>query len=296
MSGHIPKKRLLGSQHETKIAEYLRAIGDDDAADSFVVKGGTGQSMNWPFMNHVWGYTGLMIGFLPPSATGAQIDIENAMTLPAALELKGTRVKITLDRFWVHKYPGNGEHTVLCEFTGKNQIPGEAEELRFALSLKVRDGSSAGVAGTPIFLGVSVGQNGISFEGSTVNVCSSHDDAVLKALATGPFRDGLSLLTTAQPALKPFVGLAGSLVSAVADRSKNSPVYSFKLGLDFEDGNTSACLRHGSFIVVQGDEAKWSWSDVVWNADSQQMLRRADLTPIEFNYMVFRVSPYHDDV
>jgi hypothetical protein len=295
MRGSIPKNKLLGSQHPTEIAEYLREIGDDDAADRFIKTGGTGQSMGWPWSTDVWGYTGLLIGYLAPDAAGSMIDIVNGMALPPAPELKGTRVKITLERFWVHQYPGLGEHTVLCEFTGKNQIPGETEELRFALTLKARDGSGAGVTGTPIFLGVSVGNNGISFEGTTVNVRNSVDDAVLKALATGPFRDGLSLLTTAQPALKPFVGLAGSLVSAVAARNKNRPIYSFKLGLDFESGSTSACLRQGSFIVIQGDASNWSWRDVVWNSESQQVLRRHDLTPIEFNYFVFRVSPYHDD-
>lgn len=289
------KKDLLGQQHPRQIAEYLRQIGDDAAADRLAPRGGSGQSMNWPWGDDVWGYTGLLIGYLAPTAAGTSVEVVNAMSLPPDQSLKNTRVKITLERFWVHSYPGSGKHTILCEFTGKNQIRGEAEELRFALTAEARDRSSAPVSGTPIFLGVSVGQNGLSFEGSTVNVRSSVDDGVLKALGSGPFRDGLSLLMTAQPALKPFVGLAGSLVSAVAARSKNKPVYSFKLGLDFESSNTSACLRYGSFIVLQGDEAHWSWNEVVWNADAQQLVRRSDGTAIEFNYIVFRVSPYHED-
>ncbi|GBQ53567.1 hypothetical protein ACM0P6_05010 [Komagataeibacter sucrofermentans] len=250
MNRSIPQSKLLGNQHLTQIVDYLIEIGDEDTADQFARHGGTGQSMSWPWGTQVWGYTGMLIGYLAPDATGSEIEIANGMTLAPAPELRGSRVKITLERFWVNKYPGLGEHTVLCEFTGKNQIPGETEELRFALTVKARDGSGAGITGTPIFLGVSVGANGISFEGTTVNVRDSVDDGVLKALGSGPFRDGLSLLTTAQPALKPFVGLAGSLVSAVAERNKNRPIYSFKLGLDFENGSTSACLRHGSFIVI----------------------------------------------
>lgn len=295
MTASVQSKDLLGHQHPSRIAEYLREIGDDEAADRLVARGGSGQSLNWFWGDDVWGYTGLLIGFLSPDTTGREVEVANAMSLPPDPSLRNTRVKLTLERFWVHSYPGSGKHTILCEFTGKNQIRGEAEELRYALTAEARDRSSAPVSGTPIFLGVSVGNNGISFEGSTVNVRSSVDDGVLKALGSGPFRDGLSLLTTAQPALKPFVGLAGSLVSAVASRSKNKPVYSFKLGLDFEPGNTSACLRHGSFIVLQGDEAHWSWSEVLWNADAQQLVRRFDGAPVELNYIVFRVSAYHDD-
>jgi hypothetical protein len=80
----------------------------------------------------------------------------------------------------------------------------------------------------------------------------------------------------------------------VLSRSKNKAVYAFKLGLDFEASNTSACLRHGSFIVIQGDESNWSWNDGIWNVDSQQVLRRHDRAPLEYNYLVFRVSPYHE--
>ncbi|MCP1220453.1 hypothetical protein NKW45_01165 [Acetobacter orientalis] len=296
MNSSIPQNKLLGNQHPTQIIEYLREIGDDETADQFCGQGGTGQSMGPLWGNAVWGYTGVLIGYLAPDATGSEIEIQNATQLVPEPSLKGKRVKITLDRFWVDNYPGKGEHTVLCEFTGKNQIQGEAEELRFALTVKARDGSGAATIGTPIFLGLSVGENGISFEGSTVNVRSDLDDDLLKALGTGPLRDGLSLLTTVQPALKPFVGLAGSLVSAVASRSKNRPVYSFKLGLDFESGSTSACLRYGSFIVIQGDNANWSWRNVVWNSEAQQVLTRQDNKPIKFNYLVFRVSPYHDAV
>ncbi|GJH18119.1 hypothetical protein CBA19CS22_16275 [Caballeronia novacaledonica] len=45
------------------------------------------------------------------------------------------RIKISLDQFFVHAYPGKGEHTILCEFAGKHQVAGEVEELRFALRM-----------------------------------------------------------------------------------------------------------------------------------------------------------------
>lgn len=291
----ITSNDLLGNQPRARISDYLRDIGDDEAADRLTSRGGSGQGLGLSWGDDVWGYTGLLIGHIVPDAAGRDIDVVNAITLPPDVNLKGTRVKVTLERFWVHRYPGRGSHKILCQFTGKNQIEGEAEEMKFALTTEARDGSSAAVSGSPIFLGVSVGQNGIAFEGSTVNVRSSYDDVLLSALDSGPFRDGLSLLTTVQPALKPFVGLAGSLVGSVLSRSRNKPVYAFKLGLDFEASSTSACLRHGSFVVIQGDHSDWSWDDVVWNADAQQLLKRNDRQSLEFNYMVFRVSPYHED-
>lgn len=290
------KRDLLGSKENSAVAKYLRDIGDDEAAGRMIARGGSGQGIGNFWGQDVWGYTGLLIGFIAPDAQGTDISIINAMALEPDNSLKDTRVKITLERFWVHCYPGRGKHTILCEFTGKNQIRGEAEELRFALTTEAKDGSSASVSGSPIFLGVSVGQNGISFEGRTINVRSDEDEVLLSALGSGPFRDGLSLLTTAQPALKPFVGLAGNLVTSVLSRSKNKPVYSFKIGLDFEKSRTSAKLQYGSFIVLQGDDSQWSWNDVVWNADAQQLVRSHDKAMLEYNYLVFRVSAYNEAV
>jgi hypothetical protein len=288
------QKQSLGFRKPEKIAEYLRQIGDEDAALRFDGPQAAGQSMTSFFGgDDAWAHTGILLGFISPSPPNAKlIDIENAHQIPADDTLKNTRIKIALERFWVQSYPGWGKHTILCEFMGKNQIQGEAEEMRFALTTEANDRSAASISGSPIFLGVSVGQNGIAFEGRTVNVKSDRDETLLAALGSGPFRDGLALLTTAQPALKPFVGLAGSLVSSVLNRSKNKQIYYFRLGLDFANSNTSACLRHGSYVVVQGGETGWNWGDYAYNPDSQEIVRKSDQTPIDYNYLMFRVSEF----
>lgn len=285
----------LGLQPIRTVIEHLRDIGDDDAADylAFPAPGGQMFGTNWG--DQSWGHSGMILGFITPEEGDLPGAIHNASTLEPDPTLKGTRIKISLDRLYVHNYPGRGTHKILLEFTGKNQIPGDTEELRFAITTEARDRSSAPVSGTPIFLGASVGNNGISFEGKAINVASADDEVLLSALGDGAFKEGLSLLTTAQPALKPFVGLAKSVVTAVLKRSQNKTVYNFRLGLDFATSQTAAKLRHGSFVVIQGDEASWSWNDVRWNAGSQQIVRHYDNLPIELNYMIFRVSPYDQD-
>ena len=283
----------IGALPRHKIVEYLRGIGDDPAADRLEMKGGAGQTFGLTFGDQTYGHTGMMIGFLPPQANEPGV-IQDAVSMQPDEALRGARVKITLERFWVDRYPGLGKHKILCEFMGKSQIEGEAEELRYALSTEANDRASAAVVGAPIFVGASVSKNGISFEGRTINVSNSVDDGILAALNSGPFKQGLSLLTTAQPALKPFVGLASSIVSAVASRNRNKQIYDFKLGLDFEVSQTSAKMREGSFIVVQGDASQWSWAQVEWNANAQQLVRKFDGEPIRFNYLIFRVSRYID--
>lgn len=288
------EENSLGFKSPTTVINYLREIGDDDAADTLAPPGGTGQGFSLEWGKEVWGRTGALIGYIPDSSNDRLSPIENAFTVRPDQTLRGSRVKITLDSFWVQRFPGRGTHKILCEFTGKNQIEGKQEELKFAVNTEANDNSNAAITGAPIFLGVTVGNNGIEFEGITINVASKTDDDLLAALNSGPFQDGLGLLTTAQPALKPFVGLTTSVVNAVLKRSKNRQIYKFKLGLDFSTNQTAVALRYGSFVVVQGSEPDWDWEKLGWNAHSQQIIDKGTDTPITYNYLVFRVSDYHD--
>lgn len=285
----------LGNKSLSTILKYLREIGDDEAVAQLQAKGGVGQGLGIPWGTQVWGHSGFLCGYLPPEPDSKFSTIQNAFALPPDPSLKNTRIKITMERFWVHRYPGSGTHQILCEFTGKNQLQGEHEDLRFALTTEANDNASAAVSGSPIFLGVSVGSNGIAFEGKTINVKSKDDETILAALGSGPFREGLGLLTTVQPALKPFVGLASSVVTSVLKRSQNKQVYYFKLGLDFATSQTSVSLRHGSFIVVQADSEIWDWNQLAWSMDAQKVVRKDTHAGLEYNYMVFRVSEYVTD-
>src|SRR4051794_1867815 len=108
----------LGAQNSKAVIKYLRDIGDDEAADKLHAKGGTGQGLGLSWFDQVYGCTGVLIGYIPATATQTVSDIENAVTLPPDPTLKNTRVKITLERLYVHCYPGRGQHEIICEFTG----------------------------------------------------------------------------------------------------------------------------------------------------------------------------------
>ncbi|WP_176079488.1 hypothetical protein [Paraburkholderia tropica] len=281
----------LGAKDPASIYQYLIEVDDLDAAELFRPDVVGGHTLNIPGISRSWHPTGTTIGFIP-SGTHDLVDVENAVTMEADRGLIDQRVKITLDKFFVHQYPGSGVHRVLCEFAGKHQLPGEAEEMRFALNTEARDGQAASVNGQPIFMGVTIGADGISFEGRTINVNSSADDDVLKALDSSVFKSGLALITAAQPALKPFTGLATSVVQSAANRSRNKQVHSFNIGLDFSATASSAKLRLGSYIVVQTEGADWNWQHYVWDCNGLILKHKQTEEALKANYMVFGISPY----
>lgn len=282
----------LGSLPRAKIGDYLLAIGDVTEAGHFQPGAVEVQGI---FGKKPYEHTGCILGYIPEVTDKATSisAIQGTSKIAGDKSLIGKRIKISLDKFYVHQYPGLGQHTILCEFSGKNQVSNEAEELRFALQLVCNDKAAAAISGAPIFMGVTVGADGISFEGRTVNVSSKGNEALLSAFETPAFKNGLSLLSTAQPALKPFSELTTSVVKSIAGASKNMQMHKFNLGLDFGDGASSTRLRTGSFIIAQSDESKWSWDDYQWNQDSQMLeFKHDNQQAIEFNYLVIGVSNF----
>lgn len=283
------KNESLGARNDGAILTYLQSIGDEEEARFFLPDaGGQGASI-W---SRPYKSTGMVLGFIPHGSKGTQVT--SISDVQADCSLVGQRIKITLDKFFVAKYPGFGTHSVLCEFSGKNQVLGETEELSFAMRFETRDDAGPAIAGAPIFMGLTVAPDGISFKGRTVNVKNSGDDMVMAVLNTPAFKSGLTLLNTAQPALKPLTSLATATVSAIAKQGSNAQIHSFELGLDFNGSSTSARLRYGSYIVVQTDESNnWDWGEYEWNATGLALHPTGNPrdTP-SFNYMVFAVSPF----
>ncbi|WP_446325857.1 hypothetical protein ACRHQ6_27300 [Burkholderia pseudomallei] len=282
----------LGSRDDNAIAEYLMSIDDVEGAKRILSHAPGGQG----FLSAGGAYkcSGFTLGFIEPFADdNEKLPIRAASLVHADQSLVSQRIKISLDKFFVHSYPGSGEHNILCEFAGKNQVEGEVEELRFAVRTKVRDNASASISGHPIFLGVTVGPNGISFEGRAINVANSLDETVLSALDSAAFKSGLSLIATAQPALKPFAGLAASVVKATLDRKKNVQVHTFNLGLDFGGNASSVRLRVGSYVVVQTDDSHWDWNAWHWNRNTLSLQAKDEQGAApQANYMVFGVTKF----
>lgn len=284
----------LGSMSHAAIADYLTEISHLDDARHFQQGPVGGQSLL--SFKKAYSHSGCILGFIPeangnPTKTS---QIVGTSQIEGDQSLIGKQIKISLDKFYIHSYPGLGQHTVLCEFAGKNQVPGETEELRFALRFQNNDRASAAVSGVPIFMGVTVGKDGISFEGRTINICSNLDDAILATLDTPAFKNGLALLANAQPALKPFSSLAAAAVTNTLNRKKNKQVHNFNLGLDFANGASSARLRLGSYVVVQSDDVGgWNWDNYEWNRDTHMIEPRCDKSSgVPFNFMVFGVSGF----
>ena len=295
---------VIGNLPPDVAAVKLREVGEDEIAraleeapeaapQTFGVLSAFGIGRD-----RAWQHTAHAVGYLAP-VDGPQTDlleIQHAGNIAPHETLKGGRIKLTLDGLRVADYPGRGTHHVLFDFAARNQTGKTTEQLHFHTTCRVREGEQAAVLGRPVFVGLQVGGEGLFLQCATVNVLNEDDETLLKFLDGDAFKNGLQLLTTAQPVLAPFAALTVGLTETIAARNRNVAVQTVDMGLDFSRIPMRPKLAEGSYIAVQIPETMetvWSWED--WRYDPMNGRLVSEEEPdelIPYNYFVVSISPY----
>lgn len=298
---------VIGRLSPMEAAAKLREIGEDEVAISLLDAARdseerpqvfglrdwlSGECPAWQHTTHSFGY---ISPFSPEQET---MPITHASQVKIDDRLKNSRLTITLDGLRAADYPGGGEHRVLFDFYGQNQVKGGTEDLHFNATYRVREGERAASLGFPIFVGLNVGSQGVAFKCFTINVKNTDDETLLAMMDSDLFRRGLKLATIAQPAIAPLTGLAIALTRSIATRHRNVPVQDFYLGLDFSNVATRARLAVGSYIAVQIPETMrlaWHWGEWVFQPATGNIVAKTDPSLlIPYNYVIIGVSLYEE--
>jgi len=291
----------LGLQSPEVIQAKLEEIEDVDGAVAYALESAQ-PTRSWLNTQHQY-------GFIAPFTPGEKRyhPIKSASNMDGTKELIGQRINIRLDYLRVYQYPkpllgpGHNVHTILFTFEARNQLKDNNEEpVAYNQLYKARTGQDAAVAGQPVFIGLTVGPNGVGFTCKTVNVSNSTDEDLVNVFESAAVTAGLNLLTTAQPALTPLASMARGLCVSLASHNRNVPVQDVKLGLDFDTGYTGARLAVGSYVVAQTAQPnEIAWSEWAYDADTGTVVRHPDHLaagekpyPLPNNAFVFRVSRY----
>ena len=290
---------VIGELPPLEAAAILRQVGENEVAEALeATREETSHTFGWrERADELWLHTAHAFGYLPPTQAGStSVSIQSAEDIPAEPTLKQARVKITLDRLRAASYPGKGMHHILVHFFAQNQIPEKREDLHFSATYRVREGEHAALRGYPIFVGLNVGDEGIRLRVRTINVKNGQDEAILKILDSDAFKNGLHLITMAQPALVPLSELALGLTKMVLTRHENISVQDIDLGLDFSAIRTRPHLAEGSYLAVlmpESLEPVWDWKEWVYHPTNGLVVRRDDpQQAIPYNYLVFSISRY----
>jgi hypothetical protein len=294
---------VLGARQPNEAAQILRQLGEDDLAVRLEVDVPTMRSAGafesglpfWPFQDCPWQHTAHAFGYIGLSDTNTgPVPLRFAGAIESDPTLCGSRIKITLDRLRVADYPGTGVHSILFDFYARNQTATEEEHLHFNVYLRAKEGQEAAIIGHPVFVGLTVGSEGLAFRGRTVNIKNESDESMLAFLESDTFRSGLRLMSTAQPAVIPFSEMALGLTTGLLKRNRNVPVQDFFMGLDFSRVQTGARLAQGSYIIVQIPDRLqriWDWGEWRYDPGTGALVSAADKSRlIPYNYLVLGLA------
>ena len=283
------KAPSVGEYSDSERDSYLKLVGDESPGGAPRASGN----------KSAWEHTEHQFGFLPFATNTPTLSTNGLSIMPAhaiKANRKLTRIDIRLDKIRVYDYPGSGLHTVLFNFVAENSLTNAtagAESVTFSQSYDIQEQQGAGINGYPIFNGLNVGKSGIAFKCATVNVKNQNDTKALGFLKSGAAAKGLTLLTTAQPAIAPFVELTKGFAEMFLTRNENVKVQDFFLGLDFDDGAAfGARLQEGNYIVVQAPDGEFSFSQWIYKPSEGKLVKVGTNEPIPYNYVIFRVSKH----
>lgn len=284
------EERSIGHQTDAEVADLLQALGDVDGAARLRAVGVRGQGFA-KLHNLPWSHTSHVFGYVEEGRSSErQVPIVPAADAELDETLIGRQVKVTLDVFQVQEYPGFSPHKVLFDFQGRDQAGDEAQDLQFASVIAVNNGDRAAINGMPIFTGLTVPGDGLSFKVRTIRIGSGSDQAILDVLESSAFKEGLKLMGKLQPALPQLVGLASGITKNLLGRLMNVQIQAFDLGLDFSSNQSSIRLRRGSYVVVQvPGKAMWRWEDWRFDRNTMSVVDAAGY-PAPYNVIVFGVA------
>ena len=307
----------LASLPPQQAAAMLRSVGENDTANTLdklaaSTQPGTAQDFGVGDLfnlarvsNKPWLQSGTTIGYLSPDpSSDDSIPIISARRVVADATLKTSRVKITLDRFYVAQYPGEGEHQIVLHLATEYQESAsqQPEPLHFSTTCKALNGQIANILDYPIFVGLPLGSEGLTIEYTTINVKNNDDEKILNMLNSDAFAEvfkaGVLLVSTFQPMLAPFSALALGLAKYFFGREKNVNVGPFKVGFDFSTIPLHNHLAEGSFVVTQLPEdlqRTWDWKDWAYRIDSGLIIKKSDPQQrIPYNYLIFSIMRSQD--
>jgi hypothetical protein len=279
--------QVAGEMEPERLSQILREIGDSAAAQDTGVTTVGQKRKPYEYTDHAF-------GFIPINNTNDTVAILSANQIVPDSTLMNQKIRIALDRLRVLDYPGSGEHRVLFDFYAQNQVQGQTEHVHFNQVYRAMEGSAAGIVGYPVFVGLGVSGNGVSFKMFTVNVENKNTKNFLEFLDSDVAKQGLSFVGSLNPAIPALSSFVVGVTKMVVGSKHNVPVQDAFIGLDFQAGGTGARLAQGSYIVVQvPDDNAIQWSDWVYLRQRGVLRKRSQPdADIPFNYIVFRISKH----
>ncbi|MHA1403989.1 MAG: hypothetical protein ACTSSI_09525 [Candidatus Helarchaeota archaeon] len=199
-------------------------------------------------------------------------------------------------QIYAWKYPGifGKKYEVLFNYDILHELTnGKTEKINFNQKYDLKKRSFASIKGKYILKNLKVTDRGINVYIKTINVQNKDDTRILELLNSDAVNNGVELLSTFQPVIKPFIAIGKKILEQINKSNKNRIVQEIDMSLDLNQTAAGPKLREGNYIIVQypsGSNCRepWDWSKWKWNSQYETPMGPNN-SRIEWNYIIFSV-------
>ncbi|MHA1144564.1 MAG: hypothetical protein ACTSRW_07500 [Candidatus Helarchaeota archaeon] len=234
------------------------------------------------------------IGFFEDSTIDSAI--QPAGKIKPETSLLNQTVDIKIFSIYAWKYPGifGKKYEVLFNYDILHELTnGKTEKINFNQKYDLKKRSFASIKGKYILKNLKVTDRGINVYIKTINVQNKDDTRILELLNSDAVNNGVELLSTFQPVIKPFIAIGKKILEQINKSNKNRIVQEIDMSLDLNQTAAGPKLREGNYIIVQypsGSNCRepWDWSKWKWNSQYETPMGPNN-SRIEWNYIIFSV-------
>lgn len=232
----------------------------------------------------------------------AYIDDDHQLQHASAIRPQGDMINqfidVTLDRFYVHRYPGSKKHKIQLNFSLEHLVnlapstddsPLAKQDILYGYIVDAVDGQATPPTGAAIFRRLRIGTE-LRMTVATIHLADRTAEQIGEALESDVMKKGLILLATANPAFPMVSQMIGGATRLFLSSRRNKPVHEIPLGLLVNAATADPKLREGTYVLIQGKSDWVQLEKYYWNERRGRVEHRTRGEELAFNHMVFSIK------
>ena len=226
-------------------------------------------------------------------------EIVPATSIEPDAGLANQALDVTLDRFYVQRYPGSSAHRIQINFSVEHLVnlaesPEAAslttQSILYGYILEAVDRQAAPAPGAAVFRGLRI-RNELQMTVATINLADRVEERILEALESDTMKSGLTLLSTTNPVFPMVSELVMGATKMFLNRNKNKPIHRVPIGFLINAATADPKLREGSYLLVQADADWVDLNEYYWRTDGRgRVEHKQEHKELPFNHMVFSIK------
>jgi len=212
--------------------------------------------------------------------------------------LIGQTLNVTLDKFYIHRYPGSPKHIIQINFSVGHLVNVAnatsdstlvKEDILFGYIVEAVDGQAAPPVGAALFRKLKI-QDELQMTVITINLADRLEKRISEVLEGEVMKGGLDLLSTANPAFSMVRELVEGTTKMFLERHRNIVVHKVPIGLLINAKEADPKLREGSYALMQAASDWFNLEDFCWNTERYRIEHKKSKEQLPCNHIVFSIS------